>query len=149
MIVGDNKSIAELDHFNFLVDLSSQHADDFRKASMRLNHIAFLQFFDRLDACKSCCKTVSMNATPTPVVVSSHVVDLTGMSLSIELCNRWSWRWELDENCIDFAFIFSEKLPSVSLKPWIFEVGAHLNDMSDSQGRKIMLTPFAPPLLFF
>jgi hypothetical protein len=149
MVIGDDKAIAELYHFNLLVDFSDQHADDFRKASMRFNHVALFQLFYSLNAGSSCCTTVSMNASTVPVVVSSHVVDLAGMSLGVKLCNRWSWRWELDENGIDFAFIFSEELPSVSLKPWVLEVRAHLNDMSDSQGRQVMFAPFTPPLLFF
>jgi hypothetical protein len=87
MVIGDDKAIAELYHFNFLVDFSDQYAEDFRKAGMRLNHVALFQLFDRLNAGSSCCKTISMNASTTPVVVPSHVVDLTDLSFGVELCN--------------------------------------------------------------
>lgn len=40
MVIGDDKAIAEFDHLNFLVDFSDQHAENFRKAGMRLNHVA-------------------------------------------------------------------------------------------------------------
>lgn len=87
-----------------------------------------------------------MDASTVSVVISSHVVYLTDISLRIVLFDCRGWWWQLNENCINFTFVWSEKINSISLKSWIFEIGTHFNQMGNSQCRKIMFTPFVPPI---
>lgn len=90
-----------------------------------------------------------MNATTITIVVASHVIDLMDITLSVVFLNGWGWRWEFNENCVDFALVLSEQIAGISLESGVFEISTHFNDMCYSQSWKIMLTPLSPPILIF
>ncbi len=112
---------------------------------MSLYYVIFFQLLYFLCSLSRNRQAVSMNATAILIVVIGHVVYLTNVALSVVFLNGRSWWWQLNENCIDFALIFSEGLTSVTLKSWVLEVCTHFNDVCNSQCGKVMLSPFVPP----